>query len=163
MKKAGRVTDVDPDLLNGIYPTMQFRNISQTEMYHRYFAALEKMFQPDVVLQKALRVFESGNFRHYSDADLTFLDKAACMAHLVRRLLLSRDPRQRALFTKLCSLGIRKRAAMGSIVEFLLLILSFSGYLEFTREHREEILEKIRKNDPGPLAPAEPPAEASVR
>ena len=151
MKKAGRVTDVDPDLLNGIYPTMQYRHISQSEMFQKYFKVLEKMFSNEVVLEKALRVFDGGAFQRYNDGDISRSDKLFSMAHLILRYALSLDRGKRKLFAELLSLVFKKKAGIGNVIEFLLLISSFNGYLEFTKAHRVEVLEMIKSRDPGPV------------
>jgi radical SAM superfamily enzyme YgiQ (UPF0313 family) len=154
MKNAGRVTDVDPDLLNGIYPTMQYRNISQSEMFEKYFEVLEKMFSHEVVLEKALRVFGSGTFRKYNDGDISRSDKFFSLMHLIWWYGLRGDRGGRRLFAELLLLVFKNSAGIGNVVEFLLLISSFNGYLEFTKAHRAEILEMIKKRDPGPVLQA---------
>jgi hypothetical protein len=39
---------------------------------------------------------------------------------------------------------------VGAIVETLMFTASFQGYLRHTRKHRDEVLERIKKNDLGP-------------
>lgn len=151
MKQAGRINNVDPDLLNGIYPTMQYRNISQTDMFHKYFETLAKMFSYEVVHEKAVKVFDNGAFQSYNDGDISVKDKFFSLMYLLRKFMLTTDRGKRRFFRDLMSLVFKKKASIGNIVEFLLLISSFNGYLQFTADHRMEILEKIKKNDPGAL------------
>lgn len=151
LKAQGRISPIDPDLLNGVYPTMQYRHMSQTEMFNKSFETMARLFAPEVILQKAEKVFANGRFQRFSGGDLTVVDKAMCFWHLFRHLRLSSDPHKRKLFTELIRLGFRKKAAMGNVIQFLLLVLSFSGYHEFLLQNREEVLAKIRQDDPGPL------------
>jgi len=151
LAKDGRITDIDPDLLNGIYPTMRHRHVSQTDMFTKYFEVLERMFSCDVVLEKALRIFGTGAFCEYNSADITAADKLFSVLHLVDRYLLTTDRRKHKLLLGLFAQVRSKKASIGNVVEFLLLISSFIGYLEFTKDHRTRILETISLSDPGPL------------
>jgi radical SAM superfamily enzyme YgiQ (UPF0313 family) len=153
LKAAGRITAIDPDLLNGIYPTMQHYHISQTDMFRTYFQTLERMFEPAIVREKALRVFATGAFRRYTAGDITATDKVLSLIHLTRFFVLSGNRERRRLLTDLLRLAWSGQAQIGHVVEFLLMISSFVGYLEFTKEHRAWIMERIARQDPGPVLP----------
>ena len=159
LKAAGRITAIDPDLLNGIYPTMQHNHVSQTDMFRTYFETMDRMFDPAVVREKALRVFGTGAFRRYSAGDITFTDKVFSLLYLARFFLLSGNRDRRLLLTDLLRLAWSGRARIGHVVEFLLLISTFVGYLEFTKEHRAWIMERIAQQDPGPVLPEAPARE----
>jgi len=152
MKKDGRINNVDTDML-GIYPTMQYNHISQTEMFTRFFEMNEQMFSHEVILQKACKTFGNGKFTHYNEADISVIDKLRSMAYLVRQYLITDNSAKRQLFTKLFSMARKGKVTTGNIVEYLLIVASFNGYLETTREHRKRILEEIKLTDPGPLSP----------
>lgn len=152
MKEEGRINNVDTDML-GIYPTMRYNHISQTEMFSTFFAMTEKMFSYEVALPKALKTLGSGNFTHYNEADISAMDKLRSMLYLFRQYLITDNTSKRQLFKTLFSLARQKKVTMGNVVEYLLLLASFNGYLKATEEHRAEILERIRQSDPGPLTP----------
>jgi hypothetical protein len=97
-------------------------------------------------------VFGTGAFQRYNDVDVGPADKFFSLLHLVRRFLLTEDASRRRLFLDLAGLVLRGKANIGTVIEYLLLVSSFNGYLEFTREHREEILKEIALHDPGPAA-----------
>ncbi len=151
MKEQGRIADIDPNLLNGIYPTMQYAHISQTEMFEKYFETLEKMFSYELVGQKAKNSLGSGSFTHYNEADISIREKFSSIAGLIKRYLFSGDRSRKVLLFDLFGAALNRRVTLGNVVEFLLMIASFNGYLEFTKEHRREIIKEISNNDPGPL------------
>jgi radical SAM superfamily enzyme YgiQ (UPF0313 family) len=151
MKQAGRLRALEPEMVNGMYPTMQYRHISQGDIFEKYFETLEKMLRYDAVRKKALEVFGSGNFRRYNDKDIRPRDKLRSLCHLARHFLMTSDREKRRLFADLFALVFQHRVSVGNVVEFLLLIVSFNGFLQYTKEHRVEIQRKIRENDPGPL------------
>ncbi len=152
MKKDGRINNVDTDML-GIYPTMRYNHISQAEMFAKFFTMLETMYSYKVVLQKAKIIFGNGKFTHYNEADISIMDKIRSMAYLFRQYLVTNNQPKRELFKTLFVMARRGKVTMGNVVEYLLLLASFNGYLDATKEHRAEILEQIRLSDQGPLAP----------
>ncbi len=150
MKADGRINNIDTDML-GIYPTMQYNQVSQSEMFSKFFVTTEKMYSYKVALQKARTVMANGKFTHYNEADISVMDKLRSMIYLFRQYLITKDPDKRELFRFLFSLARKGTVNMGNVVEYLLLLASFNGYLEATREHRAQILETIKASDPGPL------------
>lgn len=150
MRDDGRINNIDTDML-GIYPTMRYNKISQVEMFEKFFATTEKMYSYEVVLEKATQTLGSGKFTHYNEADIGFFDKLRSMAYLFKQFLITDNPTKKELFRLLFRLAREKKASMGNIIEYLLLISSFNGYLDTTVAHRAAILEEIRQVDPGPL------------
>jgi len=156
MKKDGRINNVDTDML-GIYPTMRYNLVSQADMFSKFFSMSEKLFSYEVVLQKAMKTLGSGRFTHYNEADISVLDKMRSMAYLFRQYLVTSDPAKRELFKTLFTLARKGKVTMGNVVEYLLLIASFNGYLDTTREDRARILEEIKQTELGPLSPVAEP------
>lgn len=150
MLKAGRLNIIDPDLLNGIYPTMRYMNISQTELFTTQFATLQKLFGYDVVREKALKVLGNGAFRRAPPAGVTVREKVLASWRLLRMFLLTTDSSKRRMFLSLVHLGTSGRASMGAVVEFLLMIASFRGYLAWLARQSPDVLAKIREADKGP-------------
>jgi radical SAM superfamily enzyme YgiQ (UPF0313 family) len=150
MKRDGRLNAVDTDML-GIYPTMRYKNISQTEMFRTFFATLEKMYSYEVVLKKAEKTLGNGHFTHYNEADISVMEKLRSIVYLLRNYLFTNNPAQKDLSRMLFRLMRQKRVSIGNIIEYLLLIASFNGYLQATATHRTEILKEIQKVDPGPM------------
>ncbi len=150
MQEEGRLNHTDPDLLNGVFPTLRFKNMSQTDVFDKYFKTMDKMFSYDHVREKALEVQGNGAFQKFNEGEIGPLDKFLSLVHLTKMFLFSRDKSKRRMFIDLFSLAIKKKACAGAIVETLMFTASFQGYLRYTRKHRDETLEKIKKNDLGP-------------
>jgi radical SAM superfamily enzyme YgiQ (UPF0313 family) len=152
MKKDGRINAIDTDML-GIYPTMRYMRISQSEMFKKYFSVLEKMFSYEVILQKACITLGNGHFTHYNEADIGIMDKLRSMAYLFRQYLSTGNPAKKKLYRMLFHLAREKKVSVGNVIEYLLLITSFNGYLRSTAAHRAEILKDIEGVDPGAIRP----------
>jgi radical SAM superfamily enzyme YgiQ (UPF0313 family) len=151
MKQDGRINAIDTDML-GIYPTMRYKNISQTEIFKKFFATLEKIYSYEVVLEKAGKTLGNGHFTHYNEADISIMEKVRSMAYLFRHYLLTDNPARKELYRLLFRLVRQKKVSVGNVIEYMLLIASFNGYLQATAAHRAEILKEIQKVDPGPLS-----------
>jgi hypothetical protein len=156
MKREGRLACIDPEMLNGIFPTIRHNHLSQAEIFQLYFETVERFFAPGTIRQKALGVFGNGAFQRFNEADISLSDKARSFLYLLREHLFTSDREKRRLFTDLFGLVARGKASGGSVVEFLLLISSFSGYLRDFREYRDGVLEEIRRRDPGALVDSRP-------
>lgn len=150
MLEDGRINDIDTDML-GIYPTMRYNKVSQSEMFRKFFVTLEKMYSYPTVLKKAKRTFGNGKFIHYNEADISIGDKIRSIIYLLRQYFKTDLPEKKELFTMLFKMARNNKVSMGSMIEYLLLISSFNGYLDATSEHRQEILKEIEQVDPGPL------------
>lgn len=150
LKADQRLNPIDPNLLNGIYPTIQFKNMSQTEIYHKYFETLAKIFDFDHIRQKALSVMGNTKFQRTNSADITLRDKFTSIAHLISLYLLSFNKQKRKLFLDLLALVRKNITSINVVVEFLLFISSFHGYLNYTKKHSVEILKIIEQYDRGP-------------
>lgn len=149
-KATGRLNAHDPDLLNGIYPTMRYMHMSQTELYHTYFDTLHRMFDLDLIRTKVLPVLGNGAFKRRQSGEVGFRDKLRSVRKLLSTCVFTGDRSRRHLFFSLVKLGITGRASMDVVVKFLLMISSFRGYLAYTRTHQDETLAKITAADKGP-------------
>jgi len=158
MSAAGRLNEVDPDLLNGVTPTMQYRHLSQVELFEGYFQTLERLLDYDGVREKALRVLGNGAFSKEHEAGIGLRDKFVSFSHLVRRFLITTDRSRRRLFLDLVGLARKRVVSMSVVVEYLLFVSSLRGYVDYLNRHRAEILETIRRTDRGPYEPPAGPA-----
>lgn len=150
LKKEHRLNPIDPNLLNGIYPTIQFNNMSQTELYHKYFKTLAKIFDFNHVREMVIAELNNSKFQRNNSVDITIRDKFNSVIHLIFMYLITLNKQKRKLFLDLISLVRQGITSINIIVEFLLFISSFHGYLKYTERHGHEILKMIEKYDRGP-------------
>jgi len=75
------------------------------------------------------------------------LTKARTMVHLLKRHLLTRDPYKRRLFVELFKLIKENRAAPGAIVQYLMFMDSFTGFLNSSRYQNQQILRRLLDNE----------------
>lgn len=146
-----RLNPIDPNLLNGIYPTIQFNKMSQTELYHKYFSMLAELYDFDHIRTKILPVLKTGKFTRGNTGDITTRDKFYSILHLIVMYLITFNKDKRKLFWDLLILVRKKITSINVVVEFLLFVSSFHGYLKYTKRHGPDILKIIKKYDKGPF------------
>jgi len=147
MMEQGRVTPVDTDLINGMYPNIRYRNMSQVDMFIKGNETLEKLYSYQSLCRKAPAVLGNGAFRVDTDVGFGALTKARTMVHLLKRHLLTRDPYKRRLFVELFKLIKENRAAPGAIVQYLMFMDSFTGFLNSSRYQNQQILRRLLDNE----------------
>lgn len=145
MQSDGRLTDIDTAMFGGVYPSFQFRQMQQSEVYQRYYTTLDKMYDYDHLRRKALHVLGNGRFQRFNAGEIRPFDKFLSLLYLFRMYILTRDIDKRRFFFDLMGLAFKKKACIGIVVEFLVFIASFHGYLSYTRIHRLGLLKKIRQ------------------
>ena len=155
LKSENRLNSIDPNLLNGIYPTIQFNNMSQTELYHKYFDTLADFFDYDHVRELVIAELKNAKFQREETADISTGDKFKSVFHLVNMYLLTFNKQKRKMFLDFIGLVRQGVSSINVIVEILLFISSFQGYLKYTKRHGPEILKKIEQYDRGPWANSE--------
>ena len=150
LKNENRLNPIDPNLLNGIYPTIQFNNMSQTDLYHKYFNTLSKIFDYDHVRTLTIAELKNSTFQRDNSADITVGDKFRSVFQLVKMYLFTFNKQKRRMFLDFIGLVRQGTTSINIIVEILLFISSFHGYLKYTKQHGAEILKKIEQYDRGP-------------
>ncbi len=143
MKKEGRVMRINTDLCNGIYPTMQYRNISQAEMFTGILDTLSKIFSFENLAVRGPAVLGNGAFAGTSALSISTMTKLRSMLHVIFRYVLSFDRFKRKLLLRLFTLVRKRRLSVSAMMQYLLFITSIRGYLKFNRSNSEKILKEL--------------------
>jgi radical SAM superfamily enzyme YgiQ (UPF0313 family) len=151
MKAEGRLCYPGLEFITGILPCMQYRAMSQLEMLDRYVATLERVYDPDSLRRRALRLFGTGSFRQPSSGDVPLRDKVSATLKMLERYLLRGSRAKRRLFVDLVRLGIRGQVAMDRVVVLLLQLESTFAFLESFRRELPKIRALVAAVDPGPV------------
>ncbi len=145
MKKEDRLLDIDPDYINGVFPSMRYRNMSLTEMFDRYYETTGRLMRPDVIRQKALALFSGGAFMRKEGIDVGIVDKVSTSLVLIRKYLLVPDAGKRKLFLDLVSIGRSGKVPMHKVVVYLLTYLGFEEYFKSAKSYLPEVRERLRQ------------------
>ena len=142
MKKQGRLLDVSPELLNGMFPSMRYKNMSEVDIFTKYFETLERLYAFRDLRRKALNVLGTGCFNKRK-AGVGFAEKLVGVRSVLRELFFTMDGDRRRLLIDLFRLGMTNIVTMDVVFEYLFFITAANKYLENHRDIKNELLGKI--------------------
>jgi len=108
---------------------------------------LERIYAWDALLEKAPRLLGSGAFRSFPTPPIPLFTRLRALFFLFRRYLLTRNAAKRRLVLDLLRLVRSGRAQMGAVVQLLLFMVSFEGYLRFCRGQQGRVLQMLERDD----------------
>jgi radical SAM superfamily enzyme YgiQ (UPF0313 family) len=144
MKREGRLIDVEPELVNGALPCMSYKNMNGKEMVRRYFDALGRMYDYDVLRKKALAVFGGGAFTRKHAGDVSLAEKIRVVISVLRVFYFTKDQKRKRIFKDLVRLGVKKTVYMGKVAEYLIFMEAFNRYIEQWKTLMPEVIGKIK-------------------
>jgi radical SAM superfamily enzyme YgiQ (UPF0313 family) len=147
MKAQKRITKYDPDLLNGIYPTMHYRHFTQEELVKGILSTLDRVYSFETLVKKAPAVLGNGGFTDLVQPQIHWWVKVRSMIHLLFRYLLSFNKLKRRLLILMFRLVKEKRVDRGAVIQYLLFITAIHGYQAFNKRQVQKILPKLQEND----------------
>jgi radical SAM superfamily enzyme YgiQ (UPF0313 family) len=153
MKREGRLIDAEPELVNGALPCMSYKNMSGGEMVKRYFDALGRMYDYDMLRKKAMAVFSNGAYARKHAGDVSLWEKIRAIITVLRVFYFTKDEKRKRIFKDLVRLGAQGTVYMGKVAEYLIFMEGFNRYLERWRTLMPEVIAKIKER-PREKAPA---------
>jgi radical SAM superfamily enzyme YgiQ (UPF0313 family) len=148
-KEEGRLADCRPEFGSGHFPTLQYMNMSQIELFDGYMETIRRLYSFDTALQKAKSLFSAGTFIH-KGGDIPATLKARLSWIIFREFVLSTDPDRRKLFSFIFTLIRTKKIAIDKGFSYLLSMLSCHRQI---RQH-EKNMKKYREMVLGYTRPA---------
>jgi radical SAM superfamily enzyme YgiQ (UPF0313 family) len=139
-KEEGRLLNCDPELGVGHFPTLNYMNISQIDLFDRYMETIARLYSFDTILKKAVPLFSNGGFNRKGGEISPFL-KARLTWITVKSFLLTSDPDRKKLFWFIISLIRSQKIAIDKGLGFMLTML---GYNRHVMEHKKNMDEYRR-------------------
>ena len=153
-KEEGRLLSCDPQMGVGHFPTIQYKNMSQIEIFDKYMATIARLYSFETIRKKGEALFTKGAFIR-PGGHLPPWTKARLVWIVFNEFVLTRDPERRKLLVFILGLIRSKRIAIDKGLGFL---LSMLGYHLHIRQHFKD-MEAYRKlvlnQDKGPWQPQE--------
>ncbi len=147
MEKESRITHINTDLCNGLYPTMRYRNLSQTEMFHGILDTLDRVYSFESLSVRAPEALGNGAFVNLIEPPISLWVKFRSMWHVLTRWILNKNRYKRRLFYRLAALVRKQHLSVGAMMQYLMFITSICGYLKFNRKKSRAILPELAVND----------------
>ncbi|MEI6765857.1 MAG: radical SAM protein [Bacteroidota bacterium] len=151
LKKEGRIYDIDPEMISGLFPCMHYNKMSQTELFDNYIATLEKMYSYKSLHEKAVVLFGNGSFQKaYNDGSPSFGFKAKLVFWLLKEYIFTTDADKRQLFRYIISLIRGKKVVIDMGLSFLISMISYNRHIAKLRANINHYRQLISKYDLGP-------------
>ncbi len=131
LKAEGRLMNCDPEMGVGHFPTIQYMNMSQIEIFDKYMETITRLYSFPVIRQKAEALFSNGAFTR-PGGDIPVWLKARLSWITFKEFILTSDKDRRALFGFIFNLIRSKQIAIDKGLGFL---LSMLGYNRHVRRH----------------------------
>jgi radical SAM superfamily enzyme YgiQ (UPF0313 family) len=150
MKKEGRVDRGNEKYTGGMFPVIRYQNMSQIDLFDRYFDTLNRLYRWEVISQRVFPLFEKGYFvREYQTDQNGFLFKLKITFRLIGLYLFSGEKAKRKAFIKMISLIRKKKIAIESAALFLVSMEGFRRHLHQFKDFVPELRSEIMKKDLG--------------
>jgi radical SAM superfamily enzyme YgiQ (UPF0313 family) len=151
LKEEGRLYNIEPELISGLFPTMHYYNMGQLELFDHYLSTIEKMYSYRSLYKKAKILYGKGYFNTlFHDGKPTRAFMAKIVFYLVGHWWFSRDRFKRKLFSYLFIQIIRRKVAVDNASAFVLAMMGYHNHIAMMCRNAEMYREIIRKNDKGP-------------
>jgi len=147
-KEEGRLLNCDPELGVGHFPTLNYMNISQIELFDKYMETISRLYSFDTILKKAVPLFSNGGFIRKGGEISPFL-KARLSWITLKEFLLTNDPNRRKLFWFIISLIKSDKIAIDKGFGFMLSMLGYHRHIKEHKKNMKEYRKIVMEQDQG--------------
>ncbi len=133
--REGRLSGYDPDLGVGHFPNMDYKNMSQIDIFDKYMETVTRLYSFDVIRKKAEGLFCKGSFTN-KGGKITARMKLRLTLIIFKEFLITFDPERRKLFWFIIQMLRSKKLAVDKGFGFL---LSMLGYYNHIKDHHKNM------------------------
>ncbi|MFH1160364.1 MAG: radical SAM protein [bacterium] len=138
----GRLLKYDPELGVGHLPTIQYKYMSQIDLFDKYMETVARLYSFDTVLQKAKNLFSNGAFTR-PGGKISLLLKVGISWITFKEFVLTGDKKRRELFRFILGLICSKKIAIDKGLGFLLTMLGYHRHIEIHKRNMTKYREMI--------------------
>ena len=134
-----------------MFPVLHYKQISQLDLYDRYYETLDKLYHWESIRKRAHALFRKGYFtREYRSDQNGFFFKFKMTFVLIYLYLLRPGMAKRKLFLDLIGLIKQRKITIESAAIFLISMEGFRRHLRMLKKHLPEFRAEIKNVDKGP-------------
>ncbi|MCX6281294.1 MAG: 3-hydroxyacyl-CoA dehydrogenase NAD-binding domain-containing protein [Bacteroidetes bacterium] len=148
LKAEGRLVDCDPEMGVGHFPTIQYMNMSQIEIFDKYMETVTRLYSFQVIRQKAEALLSNGAFTRPGGDISTWL-KARLSWITFREFVLTSDKDRKALFSFILNLIRTKQIAIDKGLGFLISMLGYNRHVRKHQQRMDEYRKLVMEQDKG--------------
>ncbi|HBE02534.1 MAG TPA: hypothetical protein DC049_08665 [Spirochaetia bacterium] len=137
-----RLLNLPSAYLNGIVPTMKYKNMNTGEMLEQYIKVQQDIYSYESVLKKANLIFSEGIplKKRYG---LSWRDLLSGIFYILKTFVFTRDKNARLLFQELHKLARKRGVASSFIMEYLFFMQAGKIYFQRLSRQKEELLKQL--------------------
>lgn len=148
LKDEGRLSQCDPEMGVGHFPTLHYMNMTQSEIFTKYMKTIEKLYSFDTIRKKGEALFADGTFTR-PGGRISGTLKARLSFIVLKEYLFSGDIERRRLFFFLVNLIRKKKLAIDKGMGFLISMLGYHRHILQHKKNMELYRSMIVKQDRG--------------
>ncbi|MCG8570751.1 MAG: radical SAM protein [Spirochaetes bacterium] len=139
LEKEGRLLNLRPEFLNGIFPTMKYQNFSLKQIYNRYFQSLSNLYSYENIEIISQNLFKNQTFTQPRQGGVSFRDKVVGFLVILKTFIFTKNSQRKNMFIKLFKMYRNKLVDIGIVVEYLLFIVAANNYIDKYRNQEEDL------------------------
>lgn len=144
MKKKKRLLPVNPEYLNGIFPSMKYKNFDTYRIFDLYWKTLRKIYNYDSIKIIMDNLFKNGKFIYKRGNIVTVREKIIFCLNLAKYIFLSFKSDRIKFFIDIMKLVSEKKLSLDMAFEYLILILGIDIYLRKYSKRQKEFKRKLK-------------------
>jgi hypothetical protein len=149
LSEEGRLFACDPELGVGHFPTLQYMNMSQIDIFDKYMETVSRLYSFETIRKKGEALLSNGAFTR-PGGDISVFMKARLSLITFREFVLTRDPDRKKLFRFILNLIRTKQIAIDKGLGFLLSMLGYNRHIRAHQRNMEEYRKIVMEQDQGP-------------
>ena len=146
LTKEGKVFKHRSEFVNGIFPTIRYQHFTQQGIFDGLLATLEKIYAYPNLEEKARELFSSNPFQD-TGAQVSAGVKWRTSWFFAKRYIFTFDTAARRFFRSMLHLIRVQGVPAGVIIQYMLFVESFRGYLKDSRKLRPRVMEILKERD----------------
>ncbi len=144
----GRLSNYDPEMGVGHFPTIDYMHMTRTGIFDKYMETISRLYSFPVIREKAEALFSNGAFTRPGGEIPAWL-KARLSWITFKEYVLTSDKDRRALFAFIFNLIRRKQIAIDRGMGFLLSMLGYNRHIREHQRHMAEYRSMVMARDTG--------------
>jgi radical SAM superfamily enzyme YgiQ (UPF0313 family) len=136
-KLEGRLAKCTPECGSGHFPTLQYMNMSQIDLFEEYMKTIQKLYSFETARIKAEALFAGGSFNRRG-GDISAWMKARLTFIIFKEFVLTKDVERKRLFRFIFNLILSKKIAIDKGFSYLLSMLSSYRQIKDHEKHMDE-------------------------
>jgi len=144
----GRLLSCDPELGVGHFPTLQYMNMSQIEIFDKYMETVTKLYSFSTIRKKGEALLGNGAFTR-PGGDISVFMKARLSWITFKEFVLTSDPDRKHLFKFILNLIRTRQIAIDKGLGFLLSMLGYNRHIKAHHRNMTEYRKIVMEQDKG--------------